>query len=483
MTLANCIEATARRQPGAPAVLFGDLVISYAQFAAEIRRVAAGLARDGLRPGDRLGVRIGHPYWHWLLLLAGLRLGARSLSVSSAWAQELPGVGGLELLVHDEAVWDLGPATARRALSDAWVAEQAARPVEGLPESEAADAALGRYIFSSGTTGHPKGVLLDEQQLTSRTNRTIATYGLGPDSRLRMGLGIESIAGFQNPLSVWRAGGALVILSSAAAAPAEIERHRPTIFLTSPHGLEQLMPLMPEGRAGPPPLVVSIGGRLPVALRDRFVARVDCRLAVLYGSTEAGLMAWGDASLLDRHPGACGFAGRDVAIEIVDAGGSPLPVGVEGEVRTRTSGMAAGYVDRPRGASSLRDGWFYPGDRGVLFPDGMLAVTGRTADTLNIGGIKLDPLAIEAAAAGSPAVVESCAIALPREGGTDDLAVAVVLRPGEDLSAVRIHLRQAMPQLTRFRLVGVSALPRNAMGKVARAELAAALAQQLRDPA
>lgn len=483
MMIATCIAAVARQAPEAVAVLFGAQQVTYGRLAAEIDRVAAGLARAGLAPGATLGIRIHHPYWHWVFLLAGMRLGARTLSLSATAAHEQETVGGIALLAHDSTNRELpAPGAARLMLTEPWLKGALAAEPIGLPDPAAADAAFGRWVFSSGTTGRPKGVLLDRRLLEPRIAVNLALYGIDRATRLRMGLGIETIAGFQAPLATWIAGGTLVIFRKPESAADDFRRHRPTMVITSPYGLQQALPVMPELLPGDGPVVVVMGGTLPIALRDRAVARLGCHVEVRYGSTETGMIAFGDAAVLDRHPGAVGFVSPDAAVEIVDDQGHPLPDGSEGEVRTRSNGMVGGYLGRAdEDAAVFRDGWFHPGDRGILFPDGLLAVTGRVVELLNIGGTKLAPGDVEAAACGAPGVVEACALMLPRAGGVAELAIALRLEPGAEMAAVRRHLATAMPTLTAFRLIGVEAIPRNAMGKVPRLEFADGLARRLRD--
>src|SRR5262249_33960839 len=138
------------------------------------------------------------------------------------------------------------------------------------------------------------------------------------------------------------------------------------------------------------------GSVMPQALSIKARSRLTPNLWVTYSSSEAGLTAVARASQLEGREGSTGFVLPWVTLEIVDKDGRALPPGQTGEVRVKSPEMLDGYLDNnDREDKSFRDGWFYPGDLGVLGLDGMLTIEGRTDEVMNFGGEKYSPLPIE----------------------------------------------------------------------------------------
>jgi acyl-coenzyme A synthetase/AMP-(fatty) acid ligase len=162
-----------------------------------------------------------------------------------------------------------------------------------------------------------------------------------------------------------------------------------------------------------------------------------------YGATETGGVAVAPAHAIADTPGAVGYVVPGAIVEIVDEADIPLPRDREGLVRIRSA--VTGYVGNPPEAqSAFRDGWFYPGDVGVLRPDGMLVVLGRTRSVLNLGGDKLRPELLEDALM-THASVQQAAVFTHADGlGIARLWAAVVPRSQIDEDALRRHCAQKL---------------------------------------
>jgi acyl-CoA synthetase (AMP-forming)/AMP-acid ligase II len=155
----------------------------------------------------------------------------------------------------------------------------------------------------------------------------------------------------------------------------------------------------------------------PEALRREVRRRMTPNLAIAYGSNEAWYVTRADAAEQIRFPDTVGLPYDGVDIEIVDDRGQALPAGEVGLVRVRGSGFARGYIDDPEAtAKAFRDGWYYPGDLGVLSPEGALFLKGRADDMINYDGVKIYPADIEAALLDHPAVAEVAAFPVIVEG-------------------------------------------------------------------
>jgi acyl-coenzyme A synthetase/AMP-(fatty) acid ligase len=226
--------------------------------------------------------------------------------------------------------------------------------------------------------------------------------------------------------------------------------------------------------------VVVAGGRLPRDVRDVALKIACSAISLAYGATETGSIATGASHLLDRHPGAVGFAVTGAKVEIVDEKGEQKHAGQPGIVRTRASTMAHGYAGNIEAAEEnpFRDGWFYPGDEGIMFEDGLLAITGRLSETLNLMGAKFSTEDFEAGFADLPHVQELAAVMVPSPKG-EVLVIAVTCDDRVNAKTLWQQLRGRIPATVPFELVRLRTIPRNAMGKVDRPELRRELAQHL----
>jgi acyl-CoA synthetase (AMP-forming)/AMP-acid ligase II len=305
----------------------------------------------------------------------------------------------------------------------------------------------------------------------------VCSETLSAASRQFNGYGIESLQA--HPLGSWSRGGAVVLNHDFRGKREEFARAltQSTDVTTSAATLGGILDTLPGVFPGREGRVVRVGGAaLPVALRDEALARLCRRVEISYASMEFGIMAEGDATLKDRHPGAVGFALDGVELQIVDAHGHETAPGVEGEVRARSPFMASGYLNNADAtAKFFRQGWFYPGDIGLKHDDGLVVIMGRESDVLNLGGAKFSASEIENELRQVAAVKDACALAMPSTKGLDILVILVVLGDGGEEEAVKREAgeRLAAIEITDFILKRVDEIPRNERGKVSKPKLAA----------
>ncbi len=483
MTLTRIVHRQAEVNPAAPAVRAGQRQISYKEFARAIDCVACRLSEEGVKAGAFVGVRIVAPYWHWVLLLAAMRLGAATVSLISRQAMEIEALASLDfdLVVPGRAERASG-AAREIVITDAWL--KSASQIARLPETPASDEALARWFLSSGATGQNKAVRLAARQLALRFTHAIEANSITAKTRCFCAVGVDTIAGYNIPLATWMSGG-LVILPGGPGKEGALEAlAQSNLAMASPAGIEAMLKFSQDQalhKAGR--TLVAVGGRLPIALKDQALERLCERLLLGYGTTEAGGVARGDGGLLDRHQGAVGYVRKEAELHIVGPDGQPLPPGEEGIVRLRTDSMAAEYVnDAKATAMAFHDGWFYPGDLGALHEDGLLVIKGRLSEVMNIGGVKLSPADIEAKLSSLDKVEDLCALAVRDPEGRDRLAIVVVCKADVDLAALRAGIQEKIERPRRFLLVQVPAIPRNRMGKIPRQRIAQQIARALEMP-
>ncbi len=468
--------------PTRTAIMVGDQRIDYGRLASDVTDSANWLAGQGLQSPQSVGIFLKHPYWSWVAHLAAMRLGLTVATLTSRYAQEVTAAGGLNAWLGENASGPASAAVERTILFSPQSMLPLAQQFEiSSPERSKSGivprAASQRLMFSSGTTGNPKGVLWNEEMLEKRIELARSSQGLTADSILTSLLGTDTTGGFRYPLAVWRSGGCVLLRSGVAGTDRSgltlAQLSKANLILTSPVRLQDCLRVFRQTWDGRDTRkMIVAGGRLPSSVRDAALTLACRNISIAYGATETGSIATGDSGLLDRNPGAVGFVVEGASVQIVDANGRQLPAGQTGIVRTRTSYMADRYVQTSTNASSgaFRDGWFYPGDEGILFADGLLAINGRLSETLNLMGVKVSAADLEMKFAQLPSIREICAIMI-KVGSADLLVFAAVSDDDAAMRGLWQQIKAQIPPGVPTRLVRVPQLPRNAMGKVARPDL------------
>ena len=460
------------------AVRAGTLEIGYGRFAADVLAAAALLAAKGVGPGTKAGIRAGHvsnghSYANWVAHLATLHLGAGHVSVvEPAAVGAAVQAGMIDVAIGPRGSMGDVPPALKRIEFDCDPAKPMLAPTDAPP---AADDRASRINLTSGTTGKPKFLIWDSAMIAARVGQVGDGLPLGPDTILYPLLHVRTTAGFRYPLAVWLAGGSVLLPDDKDPRPRdEAGLVASTLIAASPVQLSERLRMFPDqwaGRKGR--TIVVLGGRLPVAVRDSALAIACDRLLISYGATETGSIALGDSSLIDRHAGAVGFVRDGVTVQIVDQHKQPVAAGEPGIVRVRSDVMSHAYdgVATGKPGGQFDDGLFTPGDIGRLFDDGLLAIEGRTGDTFNVGGWKVNAAELEAKLAFLPGVDDLAACVMPLAEG-DLLTIAVVTRDKVDLNQVAERIRAKLPKGRTFHLVRINTIPRNAMGKIPRALIA-----------
>ncbi|HTW82887.1 MAG TPA: AMP-binding protein [Candidatus Sulfotelmatobacter sp.] len=495
MDLATSFRDAVEREPDAPALVDGTLRLTYAQWLARIASVATGLRALGVGEGDRVlaVLRNGEPlctlYWACALL------GAAITPVNWRLAD-----GELAYIVGDAeprcaVVEDVGPQIARVAhavptvgvgtvvgAATSWAALVRTPPATLPPVAETATAIL---LYTSGTTGRPKGV-----PRTHRAERAAALAHVA-QNRYRRGevtlgsMPLYHTMGVRSLVAMALTNGTFVSMPKFDAAGAldliECERITnlylaPTLYYDLVHvpGIEarDLRSLTKLGYAGAP---------MTPSLVERCFALFAPEIFVNhYGSTEIYTFTIYDQ--LDRKPACAGKAGLNECVRVVRLGSDdPDDVCVPGEsgqiiARLDSEEAFAGYWRRPDAdAKAIRSGWYFNGDLGMKDDDGDLFVLGRVDDMIITGGENVYPAEVEDVIAAHPAVGR-CAIIGVRDERLGEKIVAFV-EPLAAVSAAELDAYARGSGMTQFKrpreYVFVAAIPQSASGKVLRTELRA----------
>lgn len=460
-TLLRRVEAS----PAAPFVIQAETGESrtYAEVFARARRWAWFYRQKGLRPGDRLAVILPNsPYFVDLYLgaaLAGVtvcpynpaltegehaelieRFGARLAIATPARAEALE--AGIEVIALASALGQLpddGPAI---------------EPLD--PETPMV------LIMTSGTSGGVKACVLTQANLAWTSACTVEAFGLTSESRYLTPLPLFHINA--QVIGLWAAvqSGGAVSVGARLPAPRLWEaaaRVGATGMSSVPAMIHDLLELPDEPPASLRYVVCS-SAPLPVAVRERFESRFGIPLLFCYGLSEAGcFVSYGRPE--PRSP--AGSVGKPLGCEVqID----------DGEVVVRGAGIFSGYAEDPEATRrALVDGWLRTGDVGELDAEGFLYLRGRLKEMINRGGEKIAPDAIEAVLRDCPDLQEVAVFAVPDERLGEEVAAAVVLRAGHDVSdddlwdfcADRLAEFETPKYWKRM-----EALPRGATGKVLR---------------
>jgi HIP---CoA ligase len=545
-TLCALMEESSKRYGDRLAVIDGPWRLSYADLAAQGRTMARALMASGVQAGDRVAVWLPNTA-HWLVAALGAhgagaslvpmntrytgyeaadvlrRTGARVLFLPdrflgqdylAALMQAAPGafapgpVGGLDQLTlavrvpvgagdqeqvnGGEAAPPPGVATWEHLL---------ARAIQASEESARARAAQVRaddvadIIFTSGTTGAPKGAVSTHRQ-TIAVAAAWAERAQATDRDVYM-----IIAPFFHTFG-YKAGWVVALLCGATIVPQltfnidraleQIERERVTMLPGPPTIFQELLahPRRDQHDLSSLRLVVTGAAMVPVALIERMWTELAIEtILTAYGLTEAVVVTMclpgDDAQTIS---GTCGCAAADFEIRIAGADGQELGPGDDGEVQLRGPNVMVGYLDDPAAtrAAIEPDGWLHTGDIGHLDERGYLTITDRLKDMFTVGGFNVYPAEVENAIMRLDSVIDCAVVGKPDERLGEVGLAFVVTRPGSGLSTqdVIAHCRERLANFKMPReVVFVGQLPRNAGGKVLKRELRERVRQGLRETA
>jgi long-chain acyl-CoA synthetase len=483
MNLTDIISRHAGATPRASAVIEPGRVHSYLDFDRAIWRAAAALRDRGIAPGQIVGVTMRSTALHLVVAYALARIGAVQIALPR---REAPQVRRALAVRFDVAsiVGDSGDARqdgiAFHPADEAWLDPSSAPGSRGMA-APGGDAPW-KIVMSSGTTGAPKAVLQTHAMHIAWREIYASAVPVLPGDRLLAVIELDFYAGLRQCMEMhW--SGASAIVGVALRTPAEMidamQRHAATSLHLLPPHLHRLLPHLPADRNLFPGLRVLRSGAMIITehLRREIRSKLTPNLFVTYGTNDLGsVLTCADAETQARHPGSVGLPSAGVQIEIVDDVGRRLAPGETGLIRARSPGMPRGYIDNAQAtAAAFRDGWYYPGDLGMLSPEGALYFKGRADDLMNFDGIKIYPSDIEAVLAAHPAIAEAAAFPLASDRHQDVPAAAVVLKAAASHESIVAWCRERLGSRAPSVIAVLPTLPRNATGKVLKQVLAKTL--------
>lgn len=486
MNIAQPVERGARQFPERPALLFEGESLSYGQLDAQSSRAANSFAGFGIGPGDRVAIWLPNSAPFVIAYLGAHKLGAIAVTINTALqADEIRYIlndSGAALLITTAALYAgladaelphirhvvLSEGEVEGSGSLAELLREASPQRSGL-EMAADDPAV--LLYTSGTTGFPKGALLSHQNVVIATQTAAVTFGLQPEDRVLLCLSaFHNFAQIAALTPCFEAGATLILHRQFALETVlrSIEKEEATFF----YGVPTLYLLLLE-QARPEQLrsirrFISAGAPLPVSLQHKWLEKYGRAIQEGYGLTEVCLATFNHDPI--SSAGSVGRPLAGVQIRIVDELGDAVAPGELGEVIVNSPSVLRSYWNRPEeSAAVLRDGWFHTGDLGRLDEDGCLYIVDRIKDMVNVGGVKVYPAEVESILYQHPAVTEAAVYGVAEPLLGEQVQASVVLKAGAAVTAQELiaFCRQRMAEFkTPGQIEFVDQLPKNRSGKI-----------------
>jgi malonyl-CoA/methylmalonyl-CoA synthetase len=472
------VIAQLKAQAGDPdRVWLVDGRVTYADLLAETGRLANAILALGLRKGDRLLLQVEKCEAVLSLYLACLRTGVVFLPVNPGYtlaetAHFLADAEPALAVADPERVAGLAGHGARAmALSYLLGLAAGQRPDFADPQHDPDD--LAAILYTSGTTGRSKGVMLSRENLASNAEALVGLWRFSEADVLLHVLPVFHTHGlFVATNCVLYAGARMIFQRSFQPSAVLAALPAATVMMGIPTFYTRLLADAGLTRAAVAPVRLFISGSAPLSPATHAEWRERTGHAILerYGMTETNMIT-SNPYEGDRKAGTVGMPLPGVEVRITGPDGAALPQGEAGAIEVRGPNVFRGYWRLPeKTAEEFREGWFVTGDMGAFDAEGYLSILGRAKDLVITGGLNVYPAEVEAALDDLPGVAASAVIGVPHPDFGEAVVACVVGQVAE--AAVREALRERLAAFkVPKRVLVMDDLPRNAMGKVQKAEL------------
>ena len=490
-SLANNLITAARQHPERAALrLDGDL-IAYGELDEATARVAGLLVERGLEPGDRVGVMLPNVPEFAIAYYGALRAGGVVVPMNVLLKQRevafYLGDSGAKLVLAWHAFAEEAAAGAAEAGAECVVVEpeafarllEASEPDHTVVERTAQDTAV--ILYTSGTTGKPKGAELTHSNLSVNADISKALFSLTNEDVVLGALPLFHAFGQTCGLNAAIAAGASLALIprfDAGKALEAIERDRVSVFEGVPTMYAALLHHPDRDRADVRSLRVCVSGgaALPVEVLRAFEREFGCMILEGYGLSETSPVACFNHPDREREPGSIGTPVQGVEMKLVDLHRRDAAPGEVGEIAIRGHNVMKGYWNRPDATAEAidGDGWFYSGDIARVDEDGCYFIVDRKKELIIRGGYNVYPREIEEVLYEHPAISEAAVIGIPHTELGEEVAAAVALRPGMRAteSEIRDYVKANVAAYKYPRQVWfVDELPKGPTGKILKREI------------
>ncbi|TDC63654.1 fatty acid--CoA ligase family protein [Actinomadura sp. GC306] len=508
LTIPAVLARAAGAFPDVEAVVDGDVRVTYAELRARVREAAGAFAGAGVAPGDRVAIWAPNSLSWIVTVLGAMEAGATLVPLNTRFkgdearwplskarvkvlfvedgfldidypamlgvdeAGTFPGLPDLETVVTFN-----GPARPGVITWGEFIGKAAEVPEVDVRPGDVAD-----ILFTSGTTGRPKGAMCTHEQNIRTYEAWTGRTGVKAGDRYLIVNPMFHSFGYKAGVLACVLKGATMVLQRTFDVPETlrlIEREQITVLPGPPTIYTSLLDAPGRGEHDLSSLRLAVTGAadVPVALVRRIRDELFPQVVTAYGLTESSGTVTACSVDDDDETIAttCGRPIADVEVAIVDEKGEAVPAGTDGQVLVRGYNVMSGYLDDPEAtAATVRDGWLDTGDRGRLDERGNLTITGRTKEMFVVGGFNVYPAEVEDVLARHAAVAESGVVGVPDARMGEVGRAYVKLRPGQSATAEELiaHCRELLANFKVPReVVFVDDLPKTASGKIRRVEL------------
>lgn len=488
MNIANHVERVARQSPGRRAIVFEGKDISYGALEACACALACSLRANGVRRGDRIALYLPNIPAFMLAYLAGEKLGAIVVSVNSIFKSEevkyllndsgtkvvfttaelLPNLPRKECPSVEKTVICEGEAAGEILLGD-WLA--AGKPVFKTEVMAADDPAV--LLYSSGTTGFPKGVTLTHNNVITNTRAAVNCSHHSAKDRLAIFLPLFHVFAQNYIMNAGFVAGATLVLFRRFVPDVVldgIERERVTMFFAVPTIYIALLGAkVPREKLASVRYYFSAAATMPQEISRRWTETYGPAVHEGYGLTECSPCA--AYNHVSKHKfGSVGTAIEDFEVKIFDENDRELPRGEWGEIVMRGPGVMKEYWGKPEEtAQALRGGWLHSGDIGKMDDEGYVFIVDRVKDMINVSGFKVWPAEVEHYLYQIAQIKEVAVYGIPDPLKGESVCAAVVLKEGAQLQPEEVIdwcKEKLAAYKTPARVDMVKELPKSATGKI-----------------
>jgi len=509
LNLVERVRQTALEQPEKHAYHFLGRDTTYGEFEETVSRFAAGLQQLGVEKGDHVAFLLGNTPHFLISLYATMRIGATAIPVNPMYTQDeiayiiqngdVKAVIALDLLlplvevgvkvlpqvenyIICETTQDIGEKV--NALSNSakektkLFSQILGSTVESVDPVKVEEDDTAIILYTSGTTGYPKGAMLTHRNLYSNARDVGHYLSMTPEDRVIATLPVFHVFALTVVVNAPLLQGATVLLAPRFS-PSEIydlaESQKATVFAGVPTMYNFLYQFDGDAdKFAALRLAVSGGAPLPVQVLHDFEAKFKVKVSEGYGLSEASPVTCFNPLDRERKAGSIGMSISNVENKVVDEFGNEVPVGEVGELIVRGPNVMKGYYKMPEDtASAIRGEWLYTGDLAKKDEDGYFYIVDRKKDMIIVGGFNVYPREVEEVLFTHPNVVEAAVVGFPDANLGEAVHAYVVLK--ENNTTVEELQAFCAQRLVKYKVPAaidlLEELPKNSTGKILRRSL------------
>ena len=487
-SLAQNLVASAKKYGDRPAIKLDDAVLTYAELLDSARRTATLFTSKGIEPGDRIGLQLpnvpAYPVAFYGALIAGATVVPMNPLLKGREVEYYVKDSGAKIVIALEGMADAATEAAAATDTEALIVgalgfsdlpDEASEPVEREDDDTAV------ILYTSGTTGQPKGAELTHHNMSTNAATSAETlFDVTSDDMIMGCLPLFHVFGLTCGLNASVLSGSCLTLIprfDGGKALEVIGRDKVTIFEGVPTMYNAMLnhPDRDDADLSTLRACASGGSAMPAEVMKAFEKAFDAIILEGYGLSETSPVSCFNHPDKERKPGTIGVPVRGMEQRLVDDDGKDVADGEVGEIAIRGEGLMKGYWGRPDAtAEAIPDGWFRSGDLATMDEDGYYTIVDRKKEMIIRGGYNVYPREIEEALYEHPAVAEAAVIGMADDEWGEEIGAAVALKSGQSVEPdeLKAHVKERVAAYKYPRKVWiVDELPKGPTGKILRREV------------